>query len=176
MKYSFLAVIFILSLNTESISVKLTPETGNPPKARKLAAMTHDSIDQKLYIFGGVSDSKLNDMWEFDLETKLWAELHVVSELRPGPRSGSYLLRLRDKPNILLFGGDTPYGPISDLWVYDIEYQTVNYMQWKILEYLGKPPPRAYYRAICAFSHESKNYMAVYGGANKDNFEKSLYL
>lgn len=125
MRYSLLTVILLLTRHTESISVKLVPETGNPPIARELPGIAHDPIDNKLYIYGGLSDSKLSDMWEFNLETNTWTELHVVSELRPGPRSESFLLRLKDKRKLLLFGGITSYGPVSDLWTYDIEYQAV---------------------------------------------------
>ena len=63
MNYFALSVILTtLAFQASSISVRLKPETGNPPSARKLSGMTHDSIDQKLYIFGGISDTKLNYM------------------------------------------------------------------------------------------------------------------
>lgn len=176
MKYSLLVVLSLLSLYCNSISVKLVPETGNPPTPRKLPGFTYDSIDSKLYIYGGVLDSKMHDMWEFDLTTNRWTELHTVSELRPGPRASPFLLRLQDQRKILLFGGDTAYGPISDLWTYDIDYQTVKFTQWKTLEYSGTPPPRSFYRAICHFTHRNKDFIAVYGGVNKDDYEYSMFL
>jgi hypothetical protein len=176
MKYCLFSIIFILVFQVRSVSVRLRPETGNPPSARKFSAMTHDSIDQKLYIFGGISDRKLNDMWEFDLKTQRWAEIHSVSNFYPSPRSGSFLLRLKDKPKILLIGGDTSYGPIFDMWAYDIQDQSVIYIQWEILEYTGAPPPRAYNKAVCAFTHENKDYIAVYGGSNQKGYVKDLFM
>lgn len=176
MIYSLLSAILMLAFEANSISVRLEPETGNPPSGRKLSAMTHDPIDQKLYIFGGISDRKLNDMWQFDLKTQKWSEIHAVSNFYPSPRSGSFIMRLKDKPKILLFGGDTSYGPIIDLWEYDIKYQTVIYIQWEILKLSGTLPPRAYYSAICSFSHKNKNYIAVYGGDDEVDYVHGLYL
>jgi hypothetical protein len=138
--------------------------------------MTHDPVDQKLYIFGGITDIKQNDIWEFDLKTQRWTEIHAVSNFYPSPRSGSFILRLKNKPKILLFGGDTSYGPIVDLWEFDINYQSVMYIQWELLKYSGTPPPRAYYRPVCAFTHENKDYIAVYGGQTDKANVRDLYL
>ncbi len=43
----------------------------------------------------------------------------------------------------MLFGGDTKKGPISDVWLYDIESEIVIFMQWELAVTKGKAPPRA---------------------------------
>ncbi len=110
------------------------------------------------------------------ISTKTWNEIHPVSVMSPGDRSGPYLTVLEESRQIVLFGGDTKKGPISDVWLYDIESEIVVFMQWQLAVTKGKAPPRAYYRAVCGYVHEGKRYIAVYGGKNKTDYAKSLYV
>ena len=125
MKSALIALILTVSLYTQAISIKLVPETGNPPSSRQLFGFTLDSFDQKLYIYGGISTGNNSDIWEFDLLTNRWSEIHSVSVQTPGSLSSPFLTRLKGQRKILLFGGDTPNGPTSDVWLYEIDYQTV---------------------------------------------------
>jgi hypothetical protein len=104
------------------------PETRSPPTARKLPGFTLDKFDSKLYIYGGSSEDKFSDLWEFNLIINKWTEIHPASVLKPGPRSSPFLTRLISQRKILLLGGITSNGPISDMWLYDIEYQTVAFI------------------------------------------------
>ena len=127
-------------------------------------------------MYGGRSEYIHNDLWEFDLSTKLWNEIRSVSAMNPGARSGAYMTVLEESRQILLFGGDTVDGPISDVWLYDIEGETVIFMQWQLAATKGKAPPRAYYRAVCGYIHDGKRYIAVYGGKNRTDYVKSLFM
>lgn len=176
MAYILAAFIISLSIYIEAISVKLVPETGTPPSSRELPGFTIDPDHQKLYVYGGITRSRFGDMWEFDLLEKRWDEIHPVSVLKPGSRSNPFLVKIRNQRKLVLFGGDTSYGPVSDLWLYDIDQQSVIFIQWKIIDENGTPPPRAFYRAVCGLIHEDKQYIAVYGGEDKDQFNSRLYL
>lgn len=128
MNYKIAIVLIILPLLLQAISIKEVPETRNPPTARKLSGFTLDKFDSKLYIYGGISVNKFSDLLEFDLITNKWAEIHPASVLKPGPRSSPFLTRLISQRKILLLGGITSNGPISDIWLYDIDYQTVSFI------------------------------------------------
>jgi hypothetical protein len=115
-------------------------------------------------------------MWEFDLSTNQWAEIKPGSVLTPGVRSNTYLATLEDKRKIVLLGGNLPTGPTSDLWLYDIENEPVISIQWKLIDPIGKPPPRAYYRAVCDYFHEGRHYIAVYGGLFRNTYVHTLFM
>lgn len=170
LKYLFLA------LGVCGISVQMIPESGTPPSYREFPGFTINSSNNKLYVYGGYSEIFTDDMWEFDLSTNRWNELHTTSVITPGARSDSFLVPLKNQAKILLFGGQTKSGPTSDLWLYDIPNQSVNYIQWKTLDEKGSPPPRGYYRSTCSYLHEGKQYLAVYGGVGKDSFIHSMFM
>jgi hypothetical protein len=108
-----------------TLSPYLIPETGSPPPVRDIPGFTYYPTGNKLYIYGGLSDIQLSDMWEFDLTTNKWREIRTISVLNPGPRSRSFMTTLEDRKKLVLFGGNTYNGPSSDLWEYDIVNQTV---------------------------------------------------
>ncbi len=54
-------------------------------------------------------------MWEFDLNSKVWIEMHSTGILNPGPRYYAFTTVLEESRQILPFGGDTKNGPISDV-------------------------------------------------------------
>jgi hypothetical protein len=159
----------------ESISVNLIPETGTPPPPRELPGLTSDLSGRNLYIYGGASENKLSDMWKFNLESKRWTQIYPGSVLTPGLRSSPFMAALKNQPKLLLFGGDTPNGPSSDVWLYDIESESVIFIQWKLVDDKGRPPPRAFYRSVCEYSHEGKQYIAVYGGHDRYDYVHSLF-
>jgi hypothetical protein len=115
-------------------------------------------------------------MWGFDLTTRSWNEMHPASVMRPGPRSGAYLTILEESRHLVLFGGDTDSGPISDVWVYDMDSEIVKFIQWQLAATKGKAPPRAYYRTVCGYIHEGKRYISVYGGIGRIYSITSLYM
>jgi hypothetical protein len=45
-----------------------------------------------------------------------------------GPRSIPFIIRLVSQRKILLLGGITSNGPISDILLHDIDYQTVTFI------------------------------------------------
>ena len=172
---SFVWILLFISYS-EAFKVSYVPETGTPPSRRELSGLVYDSNTAKVYVYGGRSQVIHEDMWEFDLSTNIWKEMHPASVMRPGPRSGAYLTMLEDSGQIVLFGGDTESGPISDVWLYDLDSEIVIIIQWKLVDTKGKAPPRANYRAVCDYIHDGKNYIAVYGGKGRYDYIKSLHM
>jgi hypothetical protein len=58
--------------------------------------------------------------------------------MKPGVRSSPYLTMLEESKEIVLLGGDTESGPISDLWLYDLDSEIVNIYTVEIRRYERK--------------------------------------
>ncbi|CAG9320026.1 unnamed protein product [Blepharisma stoltei] len=74
---------FLLLFPTISASLNFTrlPYTNPPPPARCYNAMDYDPVTNSLIIFGGIkSNTELyRDIWQFELNTKLWNMLETTS-------------------------------------------------------------------------------------------------
>jgi hypothetical protein len=71
--------------------------------------------------------------------------------------------------------GDTESGPISDVWLYDLDSEIVIIIQCKLVDTKGKAPPIAYYRSVCDYIHDGKGYLALYVGKGKLGFIKNFH-
>lgn len=160
----------------ESVSVEYLPETGTPPPPHESAGVAYDLVTNKLYLYGGMSEFKSADMWEFDINTNRWNEIHSSSSFSPGARSRPFITILEDSRKLLLFGGNSDAGPVSDLWVYELVSENVIFIQWRLIDYKGTAPPRAYYRSVCDYIHNGKRHIAVYGGMGKSEYITSLFM
>ena len=67
-------------------------ETPSSPPSRSDMAIYYDETAGKVYIFGGysASDTKLADMWEYDVLNSSWTELNVSSG--PSARYGHHMV------------------------------------------------------------------------------------
>jgi hypothetical protein len=158
-----------------AVSVSMIPKSGTPPPIRDLPGLALNEEANKLYIYGGRNVSPLDDMWEFDLATETWREIYYTSSISPNPRSEPYLISL-NSGQMLLFGGNTKSGPVSDLWMFDIENQYVRSIQWNLINSSGSPPPRSCYRSISDYVKDGKKYLAVYGGMGERGYINTLYM
>jgi hypothetical protein len=131
---------------TSALSVSYLPVTGTPPSLRELSGLAYQASTNTVYMYGGRSDAIYGDMWGFNLATNTWREINYGSIMNPGPRVNPNLAILKDSNKIVLFGGGTDFGLISDLWIYDIESEIVIIMQWQPQATTGNIPSRAYYR------------------------------
>jgi len=124
-----------------------TPNATNTPTPRYGAAMTYDSSDGYVLLFGGASgpiagasDPFLNDTWEF--VHGAWARLCALCSpgvTEPGPR---FEASISDDPadqGVLLFGGLTAGGagdaPLNDTWIFSAG-------SWSLRELATSPPAR----------------------------------
>jgi hypothetical protein len=106
----------------------MIPKTGTPPSFRELPGIALFESAQKIYIYGGRFETLLGDMWQFDLNNNQWSEIHISSTLNPGPRSEAYLFPIEATSKIVMFGGNSLTGPVSDLWEFDINNESVSYI------------------------------------------------
>lgn len=166
----------MLSINVEALTVSYVPKTGTPPPRRELSGFAYDSTKDKVYIYGGRSEIIYKDFWEFDLTSKIWEEIHPASVNTPGARSSPFITILEESRQVVLFGGNSETGPISDVWIYDLDAEIVMFIQWQLAPTKGKAPPRVYYQSVCDYIHEGKHYIAVYGGYVRSKYLQSLYM
>jgi hypothetical protein len=99
---------------------KLNISPGAAPPPRAFASMTYDPRDQSVVLFGGLDSwpatnaGKMNDTWLF--KNGHWKE--VFPTTNPKARyAASMTYDARDK-YVLLFGGNTTFGPYADTWTY----------------------------------------------------------
>jgi hypothetical protein len=168
--------LLILSIYADALTVSYVPKTATPPPRRELPGFAHDLTYNKTYIYGGRSEVLHDDFWEFDLTTQTWEEIHPASFMNPGPRAGAFITVLEESRQVVLFGGISESGPISDVWIYELDSEVVIFIQWQLATTKGKIPARGYYRSVCDFVHEGKHYIAVYGGKGKLDYLYGLYL
>jgi hypothetical protein len=169
-------LVLILSVYVEALSVSYIPKTGTPPPRRELSGLAYDSTSDKVYIYGGRSEIFHKDFWEFDISSNTWEEIHPASTMSPGERSGVFMAVLEESRQIVLFGGSGESGPISDVWLYDLDSEIVMFIQWQLAATKGKAPPRADSPSVCDYIHEGKHYIAVYGGNGRSNYIHSIYM
>jgi len=90
------------------------------PAARSYHAMT--SLDEKLYIFGGCTESRLNDFFSYDTVKAEWKKLAQDELIKPrgGSAICSYKNEATNEACIYLFGGFCGH-ELSDCFKYSIE-------------------------------------------------------
>ena len=104
--------------------------SGDPPTARTLAALTYDTANERLLLFGGrtVSGTLLADLWAFDLATTTWQLLDdggggpsTGSGQAPPARMGHTFTYDPDLGNAVLVGGLAADGDtrLDDVWLYN---------------------------------------------------------
>ncbi|MFX0092961.1 MAG: kelch repeat-containing protein, partial [Candidatus Hodarchaeota archaeon] len=94
------------------------------PSIRYWHAMTYDSINQKVILFGGSSNSvDLNDVWIYDYSLNVWS--YIPTSVAPNPRSYTALVYDSTNEKTILFGGgNESHAIMDDTWAYDYATNT----------------------------------------------------
>ncbi|KAG1468788.1 hypothetical protein G6F56_003634 [Rhizopus delemar] len=110
--------------------------------------------NDKLYIFGGVNANHLyNDIWYFDLITRVWNQVEAVGYIPP-PRESCAAALVND--TIYVFGGRGLNGAIlGDLYAFRLKNQ-----RWYTFQNMGAPPSARYATSLTL----CQNKLYVYGG------------
>ncbi|MFX1533184.1 MAG: Kelch repeat-containing protein [Promethearchaeota archaeon] len=88
------------------------------PSPRYNPAMTYDSINQKLVLFGGYGSSGyLSDTWIYDYSNNQWTQVFPITS--PGVRHSHAMVYDSVNQKVVLFGGHNRQTILSDTWVYD---------------------------------------------------------
>ena len=92
---------------------------GPAPPARWGHSAVYDSVRQRMIVYGGVSESPLDDAWSLSLSgDPVWTHLNPAGG-HPGPRllHSSIYDPLNDRA--VVFGGAGPGGQLGELWFLD---------------------------------------------------------
>lgn len=92
------------------------------PNPTQFTSIAYHSESQSLFLYGGFQEfSEFDDkLWRFDLSSSSWSSVSFSSDLNPGPRIHPYITFYPSSSSLLLYGGTTPRGPISDIWTLDL--------------------------------------------------------
>ncbi|MGI8784468.1 MAG: Kelch repeat-containing protein [Acidobacteriota bacterium] len=111
----------------------LTP-AGLKPQIRCLHTAALQRGSRRMIMFGGQRSGPLDDLWAFDLATRVWTEL--PSAEKPSARffAASFV---DSQGDFYLFGGSTAAGNTNDTWSYSFGRQ-----QWQRLDLPAAPAAR----------------------------------
>lgn len=173
-----LLVLVLSLLSVDSIKIESIPPTGTPPSKRQRSSIAYDKSSSSVFIYGGFEDMSeyYEDIWRFDLVSNTWEELISPSRLTPGPRVSSFMHVLEESRSILLFGGNTQRGPISDLWLLDIDNIMVTFIQWEPVVTKGPKPSASAYSGAVAYKYNEKTYIATFGGIGRKDTHNNLNM
>lgn len=129
-------------------------DLGPQPPARSYAAMTYDSADGYVVMFGGVGTSSVfGDTWTFS--GRHWTNLTASVGRAVPPRWGESLAYDPVDRGVVLFGGNSPTGAIlNDTWLYSRG-------TWRNITPAASPPAR--YEASMAWDAVDSNLVLLDG-------------
>ncbi len=111
--------------------------SGTAPSARDSFAMVYDSVNQKILVFGGWSDSTgthMNDTWAYDPAANTWTDLAPTGDV-PVVRGSHAMAYDPTQGKVILFGGVDGNTYFNDTWAYDAVTNT-----WTNLSPAGDVP------------------------------------
>ena len=137
------------------------PLATSGPLPRFGHAIAVDQQAELLYLFGGQAGSEFyNDLWQFDLASGAWRQLHDGTGAAIAPRYGTSMV-LTDEGRLVVSHGFTFEGRFDDTWSYEL-----NAGEWFELTPepdLPRPLKRCLHEAVWA-SHLRR--MVLYGGCS----------
>ncbi|KAL0478687.1 hypothetical protein AKO1_008313 [Acrasis kona] len=143
-------------------------ESKHPNRPSCRWGHTATVIGDKMYVFGGVFDSKmLNDLYELDTNTFEWRQITLPKyELSPAPRAAHTTTAVHGRYLFILWGGDDDKF-LDDLYVYDLQKNIGKRLTFKT------PKARCAHSALL---FETNGVIYVFGGGNGNIRFKELYM
>ena len=100
-----------LSLNISKLSVAFKPSSRIDFSISKL--------DNKIYLYGGVSSKIYNELWVYNIDKNKWAQITISEKDDPTARKGHTSVLIKDM--LFIYGGEIPKErPYEDLITYNI--------------------------------------------------------
>jgi len=88
---------------------------SGPPSTRQGAAMTYATAANQVVLFGGQNGSTYdNDTWLFNPSADTWTQQSPATS----PSARSFMGSAGDSTEMVIFGGTTAGGDVSDTWAY----------------------------------------------------------
>jgi hypothetical protein len=147
--------------------VDITPASGPAPPARALASAVFDTAERKMVVFAGQGvSSRLNDVWEFDLDTHAWADVTPASGPSPFPRITPVSVYDPAGHRMVTWSGQGNGGTFfNDVWEFDLSTDT-----WSEYAPTGGPP-EIRYGAAGVFDHIVGDLVTFAGFTSLGRFE-----
>lgn len=164
--------LFVLVLNF-SLEITLLPSQGPNPPHLTYSSVVYDQNTSTLITVGGFNtESKklISEIYTFDLLNNTWGEIIPESEYIPEPFQENYLYLTKSRVILILFP-NTNQGLISDVFAFDLITS-----KWEIKTLTGEPISSRSHSLICSFYHNDTDYIAIYGGFEKSEYDENLYL
>ena len=168
-------LLFILAISY-GVTLDYIPTTATPPSKRGNLVIDYSPSANALLVFsGGGNNEKKNDLWEFNFTSNLWREVVTISQYLPGK---SYLAERINSGGFCshfgayfyIFGGNSNYGFMNDMWVYDIYALT-----WEVINTVNVPQARYRY-GYTSYVRGLNEYFAVFGGSYIYGEDNNLYM
>jgi N-acetylneuraminic acid mutarotase len=132
---------------------------GTLPAARDSQAMSYDSDNKVMILFGGWSvTTQFNDTWAYDPAQNSWAET-TPSGKSPAARALSQMVYDPSIKRTVLFGGGTSSATFNDTWMFDYSERS-----WAPVATVGDPPSARAGHATVYVS--SGTDMLLFGGSD----------
>jgi hypothetical protein len=136
---------------------------GGQPQARTGQAGAWDAHDGVMFIFGGYSGRRLNDLWAYKPARGAVGRWTMIPVTGPAPRTEASLVWDSADNALLLFGGAAASGALNDVWAYRPAGDGTATGRWTTLSAVGQLPPSR--RLHSAVWDTVNRQMIVFGGA-----------
>jgi hypothetical protein len=123
------------------------------PSARKYHAMTYDSENNKVVLFGGNNGTRCDDTWVYEVVSDTWTQKNP--SVKPPAREFHEMVYDSLNEKVVLFGGHNGSN-LNDTWVYDVASDT-----WTQKNPTIKPSARGQF--ALAFD-STNNKVVLFGG------------
>ncbi len=126
------------------------------PSARQNHAMTYDSTNNKIVLFGGNDGpTRFQDTWVYNIAGNIWTQMNPAT--KPSARYNHAMVYDSTNNKIVLFGGYDSYGYDDDeTWVYDVVSDT-----WTQMNPTSKPSARSLHAMVY---DSDNNKIVLFGG------------
>lgn len=158
---TYLNDLYILDLKDYCWTRIDSNEQDIPGKRYNHSACIYDS---KMFIFGGYGGKvRYNDLWQFDINTKVWKLVDCCGEI-PGEMSGHSANVIGDE--MFIFGGGRNHVYYSKLYRYNFHTR-----EFQIVESRGDiPEPRGYHKMVVY-----KGDLYLFGGDSKLKYFDDMF-
>ena len=132
---------------------------GLPPSPRSGHSVVVAADGRRVFVFGGATTGKLfNDIYILDLKSRTWTPLlPKVTGTPPKPRYNASAVLNGNK--IVLHGGASQFGGLSDVWVFDLTE-----LLWTELKTVGESPGEVFGQAVGNIGGNMGGNIVLYGG------------
>lgn len=111
----------------------VTP-AGTKPDVRCLLTAALHRETRRMIVYGGQRSGALEDLWAFDLGTRIWTELTPAQS----PAGRFFATSFVDaRGRFIVFGGTTSAGDVNETWLFNVETG-----RWSLVEIPGPPSAR----------------------------------